>query len=294
MKRPKPTDLHSVDLKVWRAETHLKALQRQAAAIEEAGLPRFRMEVEGEGLKHAFYPVGLVAVPDSFLVTLGDCIHNLRTVLDHVACNLVRISGSEPDQIYFPVLHSPFRTNRCTGALEPSLQLPVSAEIRDWLDSVQPYQRTETGRRLGILHDLDIVDKHRGMIVSAFAADAVRKTMTRENWADASKVPFPNSFWFSDEPLNEGRKCATVTYETPQFEVDPHVKIRVKIRFEGRGPASGEAVLTVLDDLMRLVVEELLPSAGSFFGIDPAAPRTRVLQVWRLPHLPSTNDRTAP
>ncbi len=280
MKRPKPTDLHSVDLKVWRAETHLKTLQRQATKIDEVGLPGFRVELEREGLDHSFYPTGPTAVPDSFLVTLGDCVHNLRSVLDHLAGNLVRLSGANPDQVYFPVLHAALRTDRCTRAMEPSLQLPVAPEIWNWLDSVQPYQRTDVGRRLGILHDLDIVDKHRGMIVSAFAADAVRKTMNRDNWADANRFPFPSQTWFSDAPLEDGQKCATVTYARPQLEVDPYLKIRVKILFAGRSPAAGEPVLSVLEDLRRLVAGELLPAAGAFFGIDPAAPRVRVTQVW--------------
>ena len=282
MKRQTATDLHSVDLKVWRAGTHLKALKREAAQIDQLGLPGFRVEIEREGLDHSLFPTGPTAVPDSFLVTLGDCIHNLRSVLDHLAGNLVRLSGAKPDRVSFPVLHAVQRTNPCTGAKEPSLNLPVTPEIRNWLDSVQPYQRTEVGRRLGILHELDIVDKHRSMLVSAFAAESLRWHKDGENWADANRFPFPSHTWFSDQPLKDGQKCVTATYDSPQLEVNPYLNVGVKILFAGRSPARGKVVVSVLDDLYRLVVSELLPAAGIFFGIDPKAARIRVTQRWSV------------
>jgi len=57
----------------------------------------------------------------------------------------------------------------CRGA---SLKIAVRPDIREWIDSVQPYKGTDTGRRLLTLHDLDVIDKHRSQLVAVFAPPA--------------------------------------------------------------------------------------------------------------------------
>jgi hypothetical protein len=269
-KRAKPPDLHSVDLKMWRAECHQKALHVEFAAIGKVGLNSFEPKVEEGALKHSYYPIHPNPVPDSLLAKLGDCVHNLNSALDHLACNLVRVSGFNAiDDVYFPVHPTELRVNPCTGDQEKRLQIKVRPEIREWLDSIQPYKGTETGMRLWTLHNLDVTDKHRGHLVAAFAALGIRKTYTASNWETARKFPVGQVTWTSPEPLAHGKKCLTVTYDAPQLEVDADLKIATKILF-GRGSGvEGQGVLAVVDDLMRLVALDLLPAAMPFFGLDP-------------------------
>ncbi len=264
---------------MWRAETHQKALHDEFAVIDKVGLVGFETKIEREGLDHSFYPVHPAGVPDSFLVKLGDCVHNLRSALDHLAYNLVRLSGSNPDnQVTFPVCYSETRVDRITGVEEPSLQINVRPDIRDWIDSVQPYKGTDTGKRLGILHDLDVIDKHRSQIVAAFAAGGSRKHFNLSNWAEVTKFPLGKVTYVSGVPLKHGEKCVTVTYDTLQLEVDPYLKIPVKILFGRGSPASGRLVLSVVDDSIRLV-DELIRAAMPFFGLDPGS-RTRYITRW--------------
>ena len=281
-KRPKPPDGHSIDLKVWRAEAHQKALHDEFALIDKIGLVRFETKIEREGLDHSFHPMATPGIPDSFLAKLGDCLHNLRSALDHLAYNLVRVSGPNPDnQVTFPVCPNEFRIDKCTGAEEPALKIAVRPDIREWIDSVQPYKGTDTGRRLLTLHDLDVIDKHRSQLVAVFAATGTRKTLTHDNVSDALRFPLGRVTWLSREPLEHGKKCLTVTYEAPQLEVDPYLKIPEKILFARRSPAQGEPVISVVDDLMRLVRDKLIPASLPFFGIDSAAAHFRTIVVWK-------------
>ena len=286
-KKPEPPDLHSVDLKVWRAEGHQEALQRELAAIDEVGLYGFVSKIERDGFDHSFYPISLrdvpadtLRVPDSLLASLGDCIHNLRCALDHLAYNLVRVSGLQPDnQVTFPVCHTETVRNKCTGAEEPSLKIDVRPDIREWIDSVQPYKGTTTGKRLAVLHDLDIIDKHRAQLLTVLAAGALRKKYTRDNFEAASKFPmWERPIWISPEPLEHNKKCLTVSYAVPQMQIDPYLSIRIKVLFGKRSPARGQAVLAVVDDLVRLVRYELIPASLGFFN---ASPGPRSIIAWR-------------
>jgi hypothetical protein len=235
------------------------------------GLVRFEPKIEAAGLEHSFYPIHPLGVPDSLLATVGDFIHNLRNVLDHLAYNLVRAGGHRPDsQVTFPVCHTETVRNRCTGAEEPSIKIDLRPDIRAWIDSVQPYKRTETGHRLALLQNLDIVDKHRSQLVTVMAAGALRKKFTRETWSDASRFPAWDHIWLSEEPFEHDRKCLTVFYGAPQLQIDPYLTIPVKILFGPGSPGAGQPVAAVVDDLMRLVGNELLPGAAPLFGVDLA------------------------
>lgn len=286
-KKPKAPDLHSVDLKMWRAERHQDSLHRQLTAIDEIGVYGFESKVERDGLDHSFYPVKLrdapddvLRVPDSVLVELGDCIHNLRSVLDHLAYNLVLASEVNPDsQVTFPVCHTETVRNKCTGAEEPSLKIDVRDDIREWIDSVQPYKGTSTGKRLAALHNLDIIDKHRAHLVTMLAVGAIRKKFTAENFEAARKFPmWERPIWKSPEPLEYGKKCLTVSYAIPQMEVDPYLRVRVEVLFGKGSPGRGESVVSVVDDLVRLVRYELIPAAWSLLGMGSYS---RTMISWR-------------
>lgn|GEM_PF-3236227 len=286
-KKPKTPDLHSVDLKVWRAETHQKALHRELSAIDEVGVFSFVPKIERDGFDHSFYPTNplkapedVLRVPDSVLASLGDCIHNLRSALDHLAYNLVLASGVKPDnQVTFPVCHTETVRNKCTGAEEPSLKIDVRDDIREWIDSVQPYKGTTTGKRLAVLHDLDIIDKHRAQLVTVLAAGALRKKYTRDNFEAARQFPvWERPIWISPEPLEYGKKCLTVSYAAPQMEIDPYLSIRIQILFGKGSPARGQTVTAVVDDLVRLVRYELIPASLRFFSL---APYPQSIFSWR-------------
>jgi hypothetical protein len=276
MEGPEPADLHSISLKVGRAEAYRDSFDARRKRLNEGGFYAFTPKIEREGLDHSYYPVKPQRVPDEFSVDLGDCIHNLRSALDHLACHLVRISGGkDPDRASFPVCQDEFRKNGYTWLKEPSLHIDVRPDIRDRIDAVQPYKGTKTGQRLLLLHKLDIIDKHRSLIITALAAANVNKTINQANCADARRYPSGSVSWISPKPLQDGEKCITYTHEVPRLEIDPYLKVGVDILFGDGSPASGQSVVTVIADLVRLVRDEIVPDFVGFLGYGPSRPWVR-------------------
>lgn len=115
---------------------------------------------EGLPVLHVFLADVPAPAPD-LLLKLDECLHHLRTALDHAVWQLVLDSGGLPaTQVSFPVLRAP-DGKRMSGSTAG-----ISSAARDFIRSVQPYTR-EGGYRtstLWVLHHLDIVAKHRSVV----------------------------------------------------------------------------------------------------------------------------------
>src|SRR5437879_6743083 len=74
--------------------------------------------------------------PPRLSVLLGDCVHNLRSSLDHIVWQLVLANGRSPGKhAQFPILDKPPK-----GIFSPNDIRGVSEEARALIESVQPYQ----------------------------------------------------------------------------------------------------------------------------------------------------------
>ncbi|MFA6967900.1 hypothetical protein [Bosea sp. (in: a-proteobacteria)] len=103
---------------------------------------------------------------------IGDVVHNLRSSLDMIACDLV-IDASGPKNrdelqgVYFPIASSAQDFERC---LKKCGMNGTSASVKSVLREFEPWQ---DGRRgLWDLHQLSILDKHRtGIVVFRWDGD---------------------------------------------------------------------------------------------------------------------------
>lgn len=99
------------------------------------------------------------AVPDEWTTIIGDAIHNLRSALDHLAVDLVRLNNKSTKRVYFPF---------CDG--RDSLECMIknrhinraAPDVVDIIRSLKPYHGGDEALRA--LHDLDIADKHAPLI----------------------------------------------------------------------------------------------------------------------------------
>jgi len=91
---------------------------------------------------------------------VGDSIHNLRTALDLMACELARLNSQSDKKVYFP-----FCDNEAAlpGIIECRNFDRCGQAAVDLLKRFAPYR----GRNIGLrgIHDLDIQDKHTTIIV---------------------------------------------------------------------------------------------------------------------------------
>ena len=98
-------------------------------------------------------------VPLDIIAVFGDAIHNLRSVLDHLAYQLVLANGGTPtNATAYPIFddvkkYEAQRTAKVKG---------MNGAAVDLIDATKPYKRGNDD--FWRLHYLDIVDKHRLLI----------------------------------------------------------------------------------------------------------------------------------
>ena len=93
-------------------------------------------------------------------VIVGDFLHNLRCVLDHLVWQLVELNGVKPgDHNQFPIFDTPAAYNEKAGRYLRG----VASDHRALIEGFQPYHLDgdPTRHYLAVLRDLSNIDKHR-------------------------------------------------------------------------------------------------------------------------------------
>jgi hypothetical protein len=103
------------------------------------------------------------APPIRWGVMLGDCVHNLRSALDHLACQLTILNGGSMDdcgQTQFPIASK----DEAQFEQMANFRIPgVSRKHRAFVKMLQPYRAGDRARAhsLSVLATLSNADKHR-------------------------------------------------------------------------------------------------------------------------------------
>jgi hypothetical protein len=91
---------------------------------------------------------------------VGDFLHNLRCVLDHLVWQLVVLNGQKPgDHNQFPISDTPGAYKKKAGRYLRG----VAADHRALIETFQPYHLEDdaASHYLAVLRDLSNIDKHR-------------------------------------------------------------------------------------------------------------------------------------
>lgn len=144
--------------KIERAERHINDLHAEISRFHESIPYEVTVEVDAESGYRLWKVTKVISPPRELALIAGDAIHNLRSALDHVFCQLVVANGRKVDrQDSYPV---------CAGSKEFDLvgkQLRkrdrISADALTAIRSTRPYKGGNDA--LLRLHRLDIADKHR-------------------------------------------------------------------------------------------------------------------------------------
>jgi hypothetical protein len=150
--------------KLGRAEEHLNEAKETVRSFRDEYLPDLPGWVGPEGIG-----VDVQAVPPPRLAAvIADCVHNLRSALDHLAGYLLESHNSQPtERTGFPLV------------MDARSRLPIMAEftgvlpqaVLDLLDVVQPYKLGDVAdaHELWILHQLWNADKHRSLLTESLS-----------------------------------------------------------------------------------------------------------------------------
>lgn len=115
-------------------------------------------------------------IPPRFSVLAGEIVHHLRSSLDHLIWNL---SGPEyrerhSTQIGFPVLEAAPSSKAELSGYERKIKGITNSRARKVIDDLQPYRSANPiDHPLLILHKMDVIDKHRALLIVAAVGQAL-------------------------------------------------------------------------------------------------------------------------
>jgi hypothetical protein len=159
--------------------------------------------------------------------------------LDHLAWQLVGAGGGTPNKdTYFPVIMpSPKATQQYASALGRGEIKRMRPGAEDALRAVQPFISGDA--TLGILHELDIVDKHRLLIMAVSSMD---------KWGVDVKEGL--TLWFEENryfPLQNGYEIVNIPTSTYLRQQQQDFQLGIDIAFGKPEIAEGNLVLPTLN-----------------------------------------------
>lgn len=214
-----------------RAQHHLAELQESIQSALDECEQHFSVEIDSETGQQVFRAHNLPAINPEWSLTVGDVLHNLRSSLDYLAWQLVTLDGGEPgNQTQFPIRATPFskRGNLTATQLTPPVR---SARILAALEACQPY-RGPGGEPVAVdrsplwlLHQLNIIDKHRLLLVVVCVLNSDEMW-----WSGDAAMPAPK-IKISTGPLEEGSPVAWFDWQgaDPPVDFDPHPTLAVSM-----------------------------------------------------------------
>ncbi len=177
--------MESADGKLRRAKQHLESFRDKVSALEDADSHTFVVEDDADATQYVFKVRGIEPTDPDLGFLAGDCIHNLRTALDHLVFQLAilgqtgqELTEAEARSCSFPVYDDPSKFPH-PGKSSPIKLLRGGEQTR--ITELQPFNAwdpsiwglTHQGLKfrrmypaqlpgqLKRLADLDNIDKHR-------------------------------------------------------------------------------------------------------------------------------------
>ena len=181
----------------------------------------------------------------------GDCVHNVRSALDHLAYVLaIQHSGQNPPpnerNLQFPICGS-----RPHFDTKGNWISPLSDTAKTFIERVQPYNGLDpvNPSTLGILADFDNSDKHRLLNVTLALATTVEIRFTPISGVRIKPFLRP--------VVRDGAEIAYLTVDPPQLEVDYKFvgSIDVGVSHVPIGPH--EAKVSPLLSVLHLMIAEV-------------------------------------
>lgn len=247
--------------KIERAKKHFRDLGDEIQSFHDGDPYTIIREPDPEGGWRARldpWP----EIPAEIALTFGDCIHNLRSSLDILVCDLVREHRPQDlsDWAGFPIVEyaEALKTEiprQVKGAPNPVQQ----AIVRE-----KPYKRgNET---LWQLHRLDILDKHRLILPTVVANEAVNvgKMMSQQMppLPRGGEVPEIDLWIRSASPCDE--EGGVVFRDKSGSEPDYDLELRFNIAVHEPGLVECEPILPFASHLGE-VVESTVANFDQFF-----------------------------
>jgi hypothetical protein len=173
-------------VKLERARRHIAELR--AAYVEYLkSKPLLVHPTEAENGDQVWIAKFQQPIPVEWAAILGDAIHNTRSALDLMVWQLVELNGQKPGKsTFFPIGLRP--SPDFSATMLASLK-GCSPHIVRLVQKLRPYKGGNG--KLCLLHELDIIDKHRLILVAgAVCKQLLLKTTMSVPWSK-EPITFP-------------------------------------------------------------------------------------------------------
>ena len=247
-------------LKLTRASKHIAELRAAAEAFLAA--QPFAIYPAEEANGDLVWKVRMHrSVPVEWSAIVGDAVHNMRSALDLLAWQLVETGGAQPSrETCFPITTSPAANFR--AALKRSM-LGATARAMRFVERMRPF--SGGNRILAQLHTLDVIDKHRlVLVVGAANKQLVIKFKMKVPWTDKLVEAPPIALNPADRqfPLLDGEEVFRV--RKAARGQDPHSEHAVvfELAFGDANEVSGHSLIPTLE-VMHAHVTRIVEIAGA-------------------------------
>jgi hypothetical protein len=252
-----PTLLDSLGLKMKRAEDHFKHFQdavfRNPEMQKTAHIPGFKHDSDRQRIVAA--PQYIPEIDHEWGVILGDVFHQLRASLDHMLYALARkpLTAKEERSLHFPIFENSLDFSADWRVSQNFWAPVVGSVVFAELKLSQPYERypaAPTSDPLWLLHKLDVIDKHRTILVLAN-----RWSLRGAAWDKQRRnlIPFDSIF----QPVKPGAEV--FSFEWPDSSPPSEVYVQhfsPDVVFDGTdGLCDGTLIVPTVRRMFDAVVE---------------------------------------
>lgn len=230
------------------------------------------VEVGREG-HHFISKFGKVnPVDPSLPLLVGDCVHNLRSALDHLVFQLAILKGSSKsaaDKTMFPICLAKSGPQGFDGRVRISLKSFISSAALAEIEKCQPYNAYAVANEadIWILHRLDIIDKHRLLLVARDQFAVKQFWFSAEGGPVNEHVVIPEPNW---KPMENGAEIIRfrLSGDSPRkVKVDVKIEATRMVQFINTGlVCDGMPVATVLHQLCGIANAIIRDFGKKFFG----------------------------
>jgi hypothetical protein len=262
-------ELASVRAKIRRAEHHLHdidlALTLLIGSDPTANQPVI-FDYESDGKEIIVRLTECKPIDPALPLMIGDCLHNLRSALDHLVYRLALNNGASIDsagKTFFPVYLTKAKfDDRVKKLVKPFISSAALTEI----EKCQPYSAYDVPEEadVWILNRLDIFDKHRLLVVAGQKCAPTEFTLTVVATGERRHEIIPEPQW---KPVEDGAEIIRFRFVDPPGKMRVQIKLVTSIQFIKTGMAAdGVGVQDALRQCTAIVSSHISHFGKIFFG----------------------------
>lgn len=265
------TRLVGARAKLRRAEEHLVAVHNDITTWIDSNPYTTPVESNPEGTEHRF--VLRVHRPpnvDGWACLIGDCVHNLRSALDHLAWEVTKPSNRNT-RTEFPIFADDIID--ANGKVVPNYQSKVQGisnnRVRDFIDGRQPCNTPPPKETpLWAIHRLDIVDKHKTMVPVLFenASNSILGQMSLLFAEDAVAMGPPSEFIHNPDPVGDGDTLLSFTTVGRVEDIKADFSFPLRVAIDLRDPDLDIVANDRLGKTVKATLTELRKAVSTIIG----------------------------